>query len=161
MDVLSTKALIAGLFSWISLHTGYEIPDKAPDVVFASHEKLVELACQDECPVLGLYHPSHVIYLDIALKPATNICARAILVHELVHVMQHENGSFNDVDAHKRVILRENEALLVHRNFLRQHGRGNMFKRNLRLWRAANRAEVREGAKNWRSPLQTYFERDC
>ena len=161
MDVLSTKALIAGLFSWISLHTGYEIPDKAPDVVFASHEKLVELACQDECPVLGLYHPSHVIYLDIALKPATNICARSILVHELVHVMQHENGSFNDVDARKRAILRENEALLVHRNFLRQNGRGNMFKRNLRLRTTANGAEVREGAKDWRLPLQAYFGRDC
>ncbi|HAQ33385.1 MAG: hypothetical protein QF386_06975 [Alphaproteobacteria bacterium] len=161
MDVLSTKALIAGLFSWISLHTGYEIPEKAPDVVFVSHEKLVELACHDECPVLGFYHPSRVVYLDMELKPETNLCARSILVHELVHAMQHENGSFHDVDARERSILREKEALLVHRNFLRQNGRGNMFKRNLRLRRTVNGAEVREGAKNWRWPLQAYFGPDC
>ena len=161
MEVLSTKALMAGLFSWISLYTGYEIPEKAPDVVFASHEKLVELACQDECPVLGFYHPSHVVYLDIALKPETNLCARSILAHELVHALQHENGSFYDVDAHKRWILREKEALHVQRNFLKQNGRPGLFKRHLRLRRTANGAEVREGAKDWRLPLQAYFGRDC
>lgn len=161
MDVLSMKALVAGLFSWISLYTGYDIPGKAPDIVFAAHEKLERMACQDECPVLGFYHPSHIIYLDIVLKPETNLCAQSVLVHELVHVMQHGNGIFYEFDAHTRWILREKEALHVQRIFLAKHGRLHLFDRHLRLRRTSNGAQVRTGATDWRLPLQAYFGRDC
>ena len=161
MDVLSMKVLVAGLFSWISLYTGYDIPDKDPDIVFAAHEKMERLACQGKCPALGFYHPSRIIYLDLVLKPETNLCAQSVLVHELVHVMQHDNGSFYDVDAHTRWILREKEALFVQKRFLAKHGRMHLFDRHLRLRRTSNGAEVRAGTTDWRIPLQTYFGRDC
>lgn len=161
MDVLSMKALMAGLLSWVSLYTGYEVPGKVPDIVFANHEKMARLACQEDCPALGFFHPSRVIYLDIVLKPETNLCARSVLVHELVHVMQHDNGSFYDYDAHTRWILREKEALIIQKKFLAKHNRMHLFDRHLRLKRTSNGAEVRAGSTDWRLPLQTYFGRDC
>ncbi len=48
MDVLSMKARVAGLLSWISLYTGHDLPGTAPDIVCGAHEKTERLACQDE-----------------------------------------------------------------------------------------------------------------
>ncbi|MBT4769214.1 MAG: hypothetical protein HOO00_01625 [Rhodospirillaceae bacterium] len=132
MDALMTQ-LVAGLFVWINLYTGYDIPDQVPEIIFIDHQQLEAMACEGPCPVLGFYDPARIIYLDNNLRPDSNLCAQSVLVHELIHFVQRESGQFSRYSAYSAWRLREREAHHFQKVFLGYHGRMHLFDRRLRL----------------------------
>lgn len=135
MEVTALKALVVSLLAWIHLFTGFDIPEEDPYITAVPHQVLERMACEGKCPILGLYPRDGVIYLDENLQPETNICARSILLHELVHFVQEANGRFADRDPLLRWQFREAEAHRIQNVFLKQNGRRFLFGRHV-----ANRA---------------------
>ncbi len=133
MEAATIKALIAGLFAWISLHTGYAVPDRHPVIAMVPHAGLEQMACTGPCPILGLYRDEGVVYLDGGLALNTNACARSILLHELVHYVQHQNGRFAEHDPLVRWQLRELEAHGIQDLFLAQNRFRRATSRNIAL----------------------------
>jgi hypothetical protein len=110
MEVGTIKALVAGLLAWVNLYTGYAVPEQHPVVALVPHASLEQMGCTGSCPILGFYRDDGVVYVDGDLLLKTNACARSILLHELVHYVQHLNGRFADHDPLTRWQLRELEA---------------------------------------------------
>ena len=61
-----TTELITSLLLWISLNSGYILPKEAPEIVPVSHDALSQMACIDDCPVLGIYPDSKYVNPFIA-----------------------------------------------------------------------------------------------
>jgi hypothetical protein len=93
MDVVLAK-LVATLLVSIQLLAGFDLPAEPPEVVFVPHERLQDEACDGPCEVYGWFPPGRIIYLDDRLDPVRDIAARGILIHELVHYLQQEAGTF-------------------------------------------------------------------
>lgn len=133
MEGATLKALIAGLLAWISLYTGYPAPEHQPGLAMVSHAGLERMACAGPCPVLGFYRDDGIVYLDDDLPLATNVCAQSILVHELVHYVQHLQDRFAEFDPAMRWQLRELEAHRIQSLFLVRNGIGGATSRNIAL----------------------------
>lgn len=122
MEPTTIKALVLALLTWLHTTAGYEIPHATPAVAVVPHAQLVEMACSASCAVLGFYRDDGVVYLDNRLAVETNVCAQSILLHELVHHLQHRRGRFAEFPPVIRWQLRELEAHGLQRVFLRHHG---------------------------------------
>ena len=88
--------LIVALLFWITSHTEYKNPIKSPDIEFINQKELAQMACKKDCEILAYTpnEPKYKIYLSSKLKPLDDICHRAILMHEIIHVLQEEQGFF-------------------------------------------------------------------
>jgi hypothetical protein len=114
--------LYAVLLSWAVTLSGYSMPEQAAEIVPVSHQTLVDQACGGrECKVLGWFPPGRRIYLDERLEPEGNVVAASIVVHELVHYLQHQSGHFDAFNCSKAIAL-EREAYAVQREFLLRYG---------------------------------------
>ena len=102
--------LVAKLLISIQLLTGFDRPAEPPRVVFVPQEQLQEAACDGPCKVYGWFPPGRVIYLDNRLDPLRDIMARGILVHELVHYLQQESGTFQASGGCHTWLERERQA---------------------------------------------------
>ena len=103
-------ALILQLLTAINSLSGLPVPERLPEVAFVPHSYLEEQVCQRPCDIEGWFPPGDTVYLDDSLDPAKDLWARGILLHELVHYVQQEEGSFgvpSDCDAW---LEREREA---------------------------------------------------
>lgn len=130
MDVITTKALVVSLLAWLGSHTNYTIPDQAPTVAFVPHSYLEELACGEKCPALGVYPDGNVVYIDDELQTETNVCARSVLLHELVHYLQDKNGRFTNLSPQLASYLREHDAYAIQQVYLADNGRKVSFGKN-------------------------------
>jgi len=110
--------LLPELLNAIDHISKYAVPDTLPRVHRVPHKKIQELACGKECPALGAYKPGEGIYLDEALKPETNIFARSILLHELVHYVQDVSNELAGARECDRWYRREQEAYAIQKRFL-------------------------------------------
>lgn len=110
--------LIAELLVATQLISGYPAPAEPPVVEFLTAETLQERACSGPCAVLGWYEHGSSIYLDESLYPLNDARAQAILVHELVHYLQEENGAFGLPQTCERWVAREGEAYTVQYRWL-------------------------------------------
>ena len=132
--------LVAGLLLWIASNS--TLPNTAgehPSVAFVSPSALVEVMYQGNVPagvdrestrVAGLYQfKQNIIYLrdDIDVR---SIKGRALLVHELVHFLQHEGGlrARARCKQHLEPIAYE---LQIH--YLAQHGLPSPFSKSHQL----------------------------
>ncbi len=88
--------ILASLLLYAQMATGYAVPAEAPEVVFLPQAELAHKACHMPCPVYGWYSLGHVIYLNARLDPIQDMEARGILLHELVHYLQHFANAFTD-----------------------------------------------------------------
>lgn len=102
------------------LMSGYPAPAGPPAVEFVAPAEIQEKACGRPCGVLGWYEHGSSIYLDRRLDPKNDIRARAILVHELVHYLQEENGAFGIPPTCERWVAREREAYTIQFRWLRE-----------------------------------------
>jgi hypothetical protein len=102
--------------------TGYAPPATLPQVVMAPHAAIERMACEGPCPVYGWYPTGPTVYLDDRLDPVADVNARSILLHELVHYLQKQNGAFADASADLAWQLREREASLAQARWLRRQG---------------------------------------
>ena len=112
--------LVAKLLVSIHLLAGFELPAESPEVVFVPQADLQEAACDGPCEVYGWFPPGRIIYLDDRLDPIRDIAARGILVHELVHYLQQESGTFPPGGGCSAWLERERQAYDVQ---IRWHAR--------------------------------------
>jgi hypothetical protein len=110
--------LLPALLRAIDQLSKYPIPDQLPPVHRVSHEKIEALACGRKCAALAAYRSGEGIYLDEALVPETNIFARSVLLHELVHYVQDVSRELASTEPCDRWVRREQEAYAIQKRFL-------------------------------------------
>ena len=122
--------LILALMLWITSNTNYIEPKQVPQVEFIEQEKLSEIACKNRsCEIMAYtpLTPKYKIYLSDELKPMTDICHRAILMHEIIHVIQDDQNVFLEYDERTKKHLREMDALVNHNIFLSRYGKKILY----------------------------------
>lgn len=112
------EALVLQLLTAINAIAGLPLPERPPEVVFVSHSDLEAQACDRPCNVQGWFPPGRVVYLDEGLDPQNDIWGRSILVHELVHYLQQEEGSFTEAGTCEAWMKREAEAYEIQYRWL-------------------------------------------
>jgi hypothetical protein len=127
MDTATMKTIVVSLLTWIGSHSSYAIPSDTPTVAMVPHAYLAQLACGEDCPALGVYPDGNVVYIDDALQIDTNVCAKSVLLHELVHFLQDRDGRFLNLPPAIRSYSREHEAYSIQQAFLAQNGRKVAF----------------------------------
>jgi hypothetical protein len=127
MEPSTLTSTVAGLLAWIGAHTSYALPNDKPAVALVPHAYLEQLACGEKCPALGVYPDGNVIYIDDALQIDTNVCAKSVLLHELVHFLQHRDDRFVNLPPEIRSYAREHEAYTVQQQYLAENGRKVAF----------------------------------
>ena len=110
MDAAVLAKLVGKLLVSIQLLAGFDLPAERPEVVFVPHQRLQDEACDGRCEVYGWFPPGRTIYLDDRLDPVRDIAARGILVHELVHYLQQESGTFPASGGCRTWLERERQA---------------------------------------------------
>ena len=122
--------LILALMLWITSNTNYIEPKQVPEVEFIEQEKLSEIACKNRsCEIMAYtpLTPKYKIYLSNELKPMTDVCHRAILMHEIIHVIQEDQNIFLEYDERTKKHLREMDALVNHNIFLSRYGKKILY----------------------------------
>ena len=122
--------LILALMLWITSNTNYIEPKQVPQVEFVEQEKLSEIACKNRsCEIMAYtpITPKYKIYLSNELNPMTDICHRAILMHEIIHVIQEDQKIFLEYDERTKKHLREMDALVNHNIFLSGYGKKILY----------------------------------
>ena len=92
--------LIIALLLWITSNTDYINPKQLPEVKFLEQNELSQLACKNDCEILAYtpVEPKYTVYLSKRLNPLKDVCHRGILLHEIIHVLQDDQGFFIDYD---------------------------------------------------------------
>ena len=121
--------LIVALVLWITSHTEYKNPIKYPSIEFIEQKELSQLACKMDCEMLAYtpIEPKYKIFLSNTLDPLNDVCHRAILMHEIIHVLQEEQGVFSDYELRTKKHMREMDALVNHNIFLSQYGKKILY----------------------------------
>jgi len=100
--------------------TGLAMPKALPPVVLADKETVARYACAGKCRAAGAYHPRYGVAIDRSLDPLNDDLARSILLHELVHYLQHENQLYADKTDCARWFKREEHAYSAQQQYLRK-----------------------------------------
>lgn len=118
------EELYAVLLSWAVTLSGHPMPLKPPEVVMVPHSHLVQAACGGrECKVMGWFPPGDRIYLDERLKLRESLHASSVLVHEMVHYLQHQRrGEDRSPYSCTEAVAMEREAYQVQRDYLLRYG---------------------------------------
>jgi hypothetical protein len=96
------------------------VPAAAP-VSFVPAGELSAVACRGNCALNGVYHAERGILLNDRLDPLQDPAARAVLLHELVHHVQHVAGRQAGLDGCRRFVARETEAYKVENAYRQRH----------------------------------------
>lgn len=95
MDQSSLSSLVVELFTTIQLLASYPVPQSSPEIHVVPHVVIEEKICRSRCKrIKAFYHPEWGVYLDESLDLAGNAFDRSILLHELVHHVQHAAGAY-------------------------------------------------------------------
>ncbi len=106
------------LISWVTSLSGYPTPDEAPRLEYRSHRFFVEHVCGNkECNALGWYNDAGVIYVDKKFRYGASEFAQSLIVHELVHYLQHKSGKF-DTKSCRDSAARELEAYHIQNRYI-------------------------------------------
>ena len=116
--------LIIALLLWITSNTDYINPKQLPEVKFLEQNELSQLACKNDCEILAYtpVDPKNTVYLSKRLNPLKDVCHRGILLHEIIHELQDDQGFFMDYYDRTKKHLREMNALVNHNIYLSQYG---------------------------------------
>jgi hypothetical protein len=110
--------LLPALLVAVDFLSKYPRPDELPPVHRVPHATIEQFACGKPCAALAVYRPGEGIYLDEALKPESNIFARSVLLHELVHYVQDVSHELVAIRPCERWYRREQEAYAIQKRFL-------------------------------------------
>ena len=102
--------IISFLLEWITINTHYDASIFNFEVIELSESELQILACGGKCPVIAFFKPEMGIL--ISKLDYEDICNQSILLHEIIHALQHLSDS-NLLDAFK-----EKEAYQIQNKFL-------------------------------------------
>ena len=116
---IAMEDLLPSLMEAIDRLSKYTVPDSLPPVHRVPHAKIEELACGGEkCAVLAAYYSGEGIYIDESLKPETDVFARSVLLHELVHYVQDISNEMVSAEPCRRWSRREQQAYAIQMRFL-------------------------------------------
>jgi len=111
------------LMSWAVTLSGLPSPEKMPEIVQVPHSYLVKAACSGrECKVMGWFPPGNTIYLDQRLNAQDNLLASSVVVHEMVHYLQHQTLAKDLAFDCVSTIALERQAYGVQREYLLRYG---------------------------------------
>ncbi|MDP6951314.1 MAG: hypothetical protein QGF53_01005 [Alphaproteobacteria bacterium] len=130
------EQLIVSFLLLIESMLGYPPPQDMPPITRMPASELAERVCGAPCPVEAAFIAGEGILLDDALDIDGDAYAQSVLVHELVHVVQHANGTHAEMTPCRRHTVREYEAYAVQEEYLlRRTGNGlrGLHKGN-RVW---------------------------
>ncbi len=106
------------LLSWAVHLSDYSEPVQPPQLQYRPHAFFVQEVCGGrECKAVGWYNDQDVVYIDERLRYSETSFARSLLVHELIHYLQHHSGGF-DSRSCEDSIAREREAYSVQNSYL-------------------------------------------
>jgi hypothetical protein len=111
---IPTDRLVSDLLAALDQITKYRIPETHP----LPGSLVQQYACQKPCGALAVYRAGEGVYLDESMEPETNVFARSVLLHELVHYVQDMNKELVDVRECERWYRREQEAYALQKRFL-------------------------------------------
>lgn len=121
MDAPALAQMLQNLFLTIQMLSGYALPESHPPVNFVPLETMQKMVCKRACPVKAFYKPGEGVYMDQALDVKDDTYSRSILLHELVHHLQHVNGRFADLPTTcERWQAREVEAYEIQHKYLKR-----------------------------------------
>lgn len=115
---IEMKYLLPELLRAVDQLSKYPYPLELPMVRRVPHERIEELACGKKCAALAAYRSGEGIYIDESLKPETDIFARSVLLHELVHYVQDVANELASARPCDRWYRREQEAYAIQKRFL-------------------------------------------
>jgi len=121
-EVLSEAELMPALVLALDQISKYHRLVAVPEIIRVPHERIEEMVCNAKCAALAVYRPGEGIYLDDKLKPESDLFARSILLHELVHYVQDMSGEHADMRPCMRWYQREQEAYAIQKIFLGMTG---------------------------------------
>lgn len=119
--------VVASLFLSVSQLSGYPLPREVPPIHVLSEREMAGLICGGPCGVRAFYLDGRGVYLRDDLDVVNDLKARSILLHELVHHVQHESGRFAALESCERWLAREDEAYRVQNTYLSGHRSGTRF----------------------------------
>lgn len=119
--------VVTSLFLTVSQLSGYGGPKDLPAVHFLSIAEMHEQLCKGSCGVRAFYLAGKGIYIRDDLDIENDLKSRSILLHELVHHVQHETGRFDALDACERWVAREDEAYRIQNAYLSSMRSGTRF----------------------------------
>ena len=130
----SEQELIENLFSWIQEHSSFSFePEQVPGLKFVSAHEMLNTAFgknvpkainQESFELLGLYnYEEKVIYLLDSVDLSTEQ-GKGILLHELVHFLQYQNGQDGNVRCRNEL---ESLAYRLEARYLNEHSHSPGF----------------------------------
>lgn len=122
MVVDRLQDVVFQLLLFVHAATGYAIPGDRPELAVVPQPYLERAACDRPCRIYGWYPYGRTVYLATPLDPVTDLRARGILLHELVHYVQHTSHAFEEGDPCRDGQRREFEAYRVQARWLFEHG---------------------------------------
>lgn len=119
---MDLQVMMPALLSWAVHLSGYPAPEQPPKLEYRLHDFFIHEVCGDrDCKVIGWYNDEGIIYVDERLRYSTSSFAKSLIVHELVHYLQHRSGEF-DTFSCEHSIAREREAYSVQSDYMLQLG---------------------------------------
>lgn len=115
MDI---STMLPVLLTWAVHLSSYSTPAQPPEIQFEPHAFFVENVCGNkECRAVGWYNDKGIIYIDEKYRDAESQFAESLVVHEIVHYLQHVSGKY---DSHSCIdsVAREREAYHIQNEFL-------------------------------------------
>ena len=120
MDQASLSSLVVELFTTIQLLAGYPAPQSGPEIHIGPHAVIEEIICRSQCRrIKAFYHPVWGVYVDESLDLAGDAFDRSILLHELMHHVQHSAGAYETLPSDcERRNAEEQEAYKIQNKYL-------------------------------------------
>ena len=116
-------SLVSDLFAVISAASTYPEPFHLPPVHLKPLAELQSMVCKGPCGLRGFYLPRKGVFLNETLDLRSDVIARSVLLHELVHHVQELSGRFDILpNPCDRWWSREREAYEIQNAYLRENG---------------------------------------
>lgn len=121
MEVEAAAKMVRELFLTIKLLSGYPVPEDLPPVNFVPLETMQKMVCKGACRIRAFYLPEKGVFIDETIDVKDDTYSRSILLHELVHHLQHVHGKFADMPTTcERWQAREVEAYEIQHKYLKR-----------------------------------------
>jgi len=117
MDLSNTLTI---LLTWAVHLSNYPVPAQEPQIQFEPHEFFVEKVCGNkECRAVGWYNDQGIVYIDEKFRDDESTFVHSLIVHEMVHYLQHMSGNFDSTSCSDSV-AREREAYYIQNEYILQ-----------------------------------------
>ncbi len=117
--VIELHSSMPTLLAWASNLSGYPVPETLPRIAYRPRAFFSNRVCGGSaCTAVGWYNDQNIIYLHEKYRyEDQDDFANSLLLHELVHFLQHHSGKFNSLSC-DHSLAREREAYAVQNDYL-------------------------------------------